>query len=901
MQPQKAVEEVPTTQPMLADAEAHKILVEFNQTAAPYRRDVCVHQLFEEQVERTPDAIAVVCEERCLTYRELNIGANRLAHYLRKRGAGPEGLVGIYVKRSPEMMIGVLGILKSGAAYVPLDPVYPQERLAMIMEDAKASLIVTQSPLLTSLPQNAARTLCLDADWPEIATESHENPTCEAGPQNLSYVLFTSGSTGRPKGVQVEHRNLVNLLSAMQRGPGISGDGVLLAVATLCFDMSVVDLYLPLTSGATLVLATPEQAADGRQLLSLMKRSGATMMQATPSTWRMLLLAGWRGEPKVKVLCGGEAWPHGLATELFPHCTELWNMYGPTETTVWSSSFRVESGQPEPVPIGSPIANTSMYILDDQRSPVGLGVLGELYIGGDGVARGYLHRPELTAERFLDDPFSSIPAARMYRTGDLARFLPDGAIQYVGRADSQVKVRGFRIELGEIELRLAQHHSVQSAVVVAREDSYGDKRLAAYVVPAAGEQVRPAALIAFLRATLPEYMVPSAFVSMHALPLSLNGKIDRLAFPAPEARGSGGAGDGPARDELEALLLDRWQDALGARDIGVTDNFFDLGGNSLTAARLLFEIENIAGREIPLNVFLRGATVEKLARLIRDGSESAPDPVLMTIQAGSGVPFFAVVPPGEDSLGFALLARHMGRDQPLHKLQGREPVITGRRPCFTQDELTALSREYISAMRSVQPEGPYCLGAVCDGVQIAERIVLDLEAQGDEVGFFAIFDTWVLQNVQRPWLWRLAYYGERFDELRKASPRDRWGACVQAVRNNLSRVATTGQLGIKKTVSQAHWPADFVAARFRAPVTLFKKPKQPYFYVNDPLMGWGTRCESRVEVHEVDFDHDQIFREPHVREVGAVLSADLKRVGRRREGMRPHASFPFVHELAEEA
>ena len=478
--PNPALSEIP----LLTDAEKHQLLVEWNDTRIDYPRDKCIHELFETQVAKTPDAIAVVFADQQLTYRELNSRANQLAHYLRKLSVGPETLVGICMERSMEMIVGLLGILKAGGAYVPLDPTYPKERLAFMLEDSRAPFLLTQARLGELRPAFGGTPISLDQDRQDIAQESTANIGPVQSPETLAYVIYTSGSTGKPKGVMIQHRSVVNFLASMARQPGLCETDTLLAVTNLSFDMAGFDFYLPLMVGARMVLARREDAADGLRLRNLLSDSGATVMQATPATWRMLLAAGWQGSRELKILCGGEALSEDLAKQLGQHCASLWNMYGPTETTVYffcrALLSRHSSGRT--VPIGRPIANTQIYILDQQLQPVPIGVPGELHIGGDGLARGYLNRPELTAEKFIANPFGADTPSRVYKTGDLARYLPGGKIEFLGRMDHQVKIRGYRIELGEIEAVLAQHRSIKESVVIARDDSLGSQRLVAYVV-----------------------------------------------------------------------------------------------------------------------------------------------------------------------------------------------------------------------------------------------------------------------------------------------------------------------------------------------------------------------------------------------------------------------------------
>lgn len=472
--------------PLLSDADRKQQLAEWNATARDYPRDRCVHELFEEQVNRTPDAIAVEAEGETLTYTELNLKANQLANYLQSIGVGHESLVGLCVDRSLDMMIGLLGIMKSGAAYVPIDPAFPTERVKGILEDSGVQTIVTQAHLAFDLRDHVERVICIDIEWDTAASKGAEKPETEANADSLAYVIYTSGSTGKPKGVQVEHRSFVNLLCSMKDEPGMKASDVLVAVTTLSFDIAGLELFLPLITGAKVIIASREVASDGNTLANLIAGSGATMMQATPATWRLLLEAGWKGSDTFKILCGGEALPRELANELVTRSGSLWNMYGPTETTIWSSVSKITSTD-GPVFLGDPIANTQFYLLDENLEPLPIGVAGELHIGGDGLARGYFDQKEQTAGKFISDPFSTGDDAKIYKTGDLVRRRDDGNIEFLGRIDHQVKVRGYRIELGEIESALLEHPAVEKAVVAAREDSPGDKRLAAYVVPATGQ------------------------------------------------------------------------------------------------------------------------------------------------------------------------------------------------------------------------------------------------------------------------------------------------------------------------------------------------------------------------------------------------------------------------------
>jgi amino acid adenylation domain-containing protein len=610
--------------PMLTASERHRMLEEWNSTGADLA-DVPVHRLLEAQADRTPQRTALVVKEALLSYAALDARANRLAHVLRSRGIGRGQRVGVCVKRSAEMLAALLGILKSGAAYVPLDPAFPEARLRLMAEDAQMALVLSTADLAGSVGLPRERQLLLDADAQIIAGAPDTRLPVDARadsyaarPEDPAYVIYTSGSTGKPKGVVVPHRAVVNFLASMAREPGLVADDVLVAVTTLSFDIAVLELQLPLAVGATIVLATRDEAMDGSALRALLERQQASVMQATPVTWRLLLEAGWRGRPgraPFKVLVGGEALPALLADQLVATGAEVWNMYGPTETTVWSTCARI-TGSANGITVGRPIANTVVRILDSRNDLCPIGVAGELCIGGTGVALGYWNRPELTAEKFVADPFS--PAgAPLYRSGDRARWRSDGTLEHLGRLDYQVKLRGFRIEVGEIEIAIARHPAVREVAVVAREDARGEQCLVAYVVSEQAPADLPDQLRALLRTTLPEYMIPAHVIALDALPRTLNGKLDRKALPAPigETQARRGMAAAP-RTATEAMVLDAFRQVLAGVDVGVLDNFFDLGGNSLLAARLMARLRTVSGFDLPLRVLFERQTVAALAEAI---------------------------------------------------------------------------------------------------------------------------------------------------------------------------------------------------------------------------------------------------------------------------------------------
>ncbi len=567
-----------------------------------------------------PDAVALTCEGNCLTYGQLNALANRLARHLVQFGVRPDTLLGLFLDRSNELVIAILAILKAGGAYVPIDPAYPADRVAFMLEDARVPVLLTQRKLAGSLPSTTAKVLCVEEVLARPVQPGEEaNLPAVAGPDHLAYVIYTSGTTGKPKGVGIPHSALVNFLLSMQQQPGFSATDTLLAVTTLSFDIAGLELYLPLICGGKVVVAGREDTRDPARLAQRIADSACTVMQATPATWRALIHAGWSGSSHLKVLCGGEALPSDLARDLLLRCAELWNMYGPTETTVWSTLHRVTSAEGV-VPIGRPIANTQVYVLDAERDPghpslVPPGSVGELYIGGDGLARGYWRRQELTQERFVPSPFAA--GARLYRTGDLARFLPDGTLECLGRVDHQVKLRGFRIELGEIESVLRQHPAVRETAVIAREDAPGAKRLVAYVVIPPGQAPRSDELREFLASQLPDYMIPADFVRMRALPLTANAKLDRAALPLPTRENALDAIAYCApQSPIEIQLASIVSQLLALDRVGREDNFFLLGLHSLLSAMLIMRLRERFGVQLTLRDLFETQTLAKLAERV---------------------------------------------------------------------------------------------------------------------------------------------------------------------------------------------------------------------------------------------------------------------------------------------
>lgn len=596
---------------LLSEAETHRVLVEWNLTEETFPGETGIPELLGRRAEENPEMTAIACGTQKWSYAELNRRVEELAEHLRQRKVGPETRVGLCVERCPEMVAALVAILKTGAAYVPLDPTYPPERLEYMLTDSQAALVITQRGVLNVLPKIQAPLLLLDdpqtAPGPQASGSKSSSDFAE-----LAYVIYTSGSTGKPKGVEVLQRAVVNLVTSIARRTGFTAKDNLLAVTTLSFDIAALELFLPLITGGTLTLATREEAGDGTKLAKLLDSCGATVMQGTPATWRLLIEAGWCGSPSLRVFCGGEALPRHLADALLSRTQSVWNLYGPTETTIWSSAWRVEPG--ETIFIGRPLANTQCYILDGRSRPVPVGTVGELYIAGAGVARGYHNQPELTQERFLPNPFAP-EGARMYRTGDLARYWPDGNIECLGRIDHQVKVRGFRIECGEVESVLRECPGIADALVTAWPDAQGDKRLVGYVLSKNGP---PSAtgLRDFAKSRLPLYMVPSRFVVLEKFPLTPNGKIDVRRLPEPDGRVVSTQRYQPPENDTEQQLAQIWQEVLSLSPIGMEENFFELGGDSLSATRVFARINRAFGTQLSLREILENPTLRALARLV---------------------------------------------------------------------------------------------------------------------------------------------------------------------------------------------------------------------------------------------------------------------------------------------
>ncbi|STX48383.1 peptide synthetase, non-ribosomal [Legionella hackeliae] len=716
---------------VITEAERDKIVRAWNDTESPYPMDKTVHRLFEEQVERSGGEVAVIYEDKHLTYEELNAASNRLAHYLLEEGVKPETLVGICSERSLEMIVGILGILKAGGAYVPLDPTYPKERLDYMLSDAQTPVLLTQRHLVGELPETAARVVYLDELGEITRGYSEENPSSGVGPSNLAYVIYTSGSTGKPKGVMIEQLSLVNFLTGFSKSVNYKKDYMCFLSTTLSFDIAGLELYMPLIHGAKLVITDSESQKDPKLLSVLLERYGASILQLTPASWKILLSSGFRNKELI-ALCGGEFLSRDLAIKLSDSVSSVYNCYGPTEATIWSTQTLVDSKNES---IGKPLPNTQCYILNSNFGLVPIGVVGELYIGGDGLARGYLNRPDLTAERFIANPFATREDEalgrnlRLYRTGDLCRYREDGNIEYIGRIDNQVKIRGFRIECGEIESRLLEHSDVKEAVVVAREDKGIDKRLVAYV-SFKGTAVETSSLRSFVSEALPDYMVPSAFVVLEEFPLTPNGKLDRKALPAPEYVSE--KSYVAPRDIVEFKLAQIWQKYLNISKISMSDNFFEVGGHSLLAISVIEAVNKEFCTNLPVASIFNSPTLDQFQRLLRKHSKSKINCMIPLKKEGSFTPLFCIHPVSGEVFCYVDLVKSLDARQPVYGLQQTK-----------EKKVEAMAKEYTSAIKKIQREGPYSLLGWSMGGVIAHEIAFQLEKQGDEIAFLGLIDSFL--------------------------------------------------------------------------------------------------------------------------------------------------------------
>jgi amino acid adenylation domain-containing protein len=908
--------------PLLRGAERHRIVVEWNQTAVDYPKDRCLHELVEEQAEHTPEAVAVVFEKQQLTYRELNDRANQLAHHLQKLGIGPDTLVGICLERSLEMVVGLLGILKAGGAYVPLDPGYPKERLAFMIQDSQPPVLLTQASLLDGLPSHQARIVCLDSDWAQIAQHSATTVARDTDPDHLAYVIYTSGSTGMSKGVEISHRALSNyvqgVLDRLQLQPGAS----MAMVSTIAADLGHTVLFGALCSGRALHLIGVETVLDPERFAQYVAAHRVGILKIVPSHLSALLQARRPADvlPHHALILGGETLPWTLLETVSRHRPDcrIINHYGPTETTVGvltnEPALEQDLGGAS-VPIGQPLPNVQVYVLDRELNPVPIGVTGELYIGGAQVARGYRNRPELTAERFVANPFKR--GELLYRSGDLVRWRANGKIEYLGRIDHQVKMHGFRIELGEIETVLRQHPSVQESIVIAREDIPGDKRLVAYVVArdhTPGDErltqhavsrngaAGPSEFREFLKVKLPEYMLPAHFVFLEKLPLTPNGKTDRKALPRPDFEALADESKFVApRTPKEIVLARIWCEVLGLKQVSIHDNFFELGGHSLLALRIFSKIEKEFGDRPPLATLFQAPTIEKLATVLDDRNWKAALSPLVAIQPGGlRPPFFSVHGGYGEVIFYSELARCLGKDQPFYALRAEGPKL-----CLTRDtSIEAIASYYLQEIRKVQTHGPYFLGGYSIGGIIAFEMAQQLRAAGEEVALLVLFDS---QNPDRPVLLSTVRKRIRLalDESSGLPPSEKRLYIARRIAAMLKRKAENVQevgynllellhktrkpdgenayggllpveLPVRITLKRA--TSKYKPRGYPGRIVLFRAIA-PDGHERADDRGWTEVAEGGLEIHDIPGKHLTIFETPHVQVGAEKLAACIQAAG----------------------
>ena len=840
--------------PMLAGDEARALVEGWNDTACPLPH-ASVVQWYAARVAEMPDAVAIRHEGADWTYADLARRSDTIAARLVAEGVAPGALVGLSLHRSPWMVAAMLGVAKAGAAYLPLDPGFPPARLAMIAEDAAPALVLVEAGTEEALPASAARQLRLDRDWPDqpFAAGSIDG-------EALAYVLYTSGSTGRPKGVEIPHAALVNLLMAMQQAPGFGRGETLLAVTTLSFDIAALELWLPLVSGGTILLVSRDIAIDMAALAGLVETARPDVMQATPATWRGLIEAGWQGDPRLRILCGGEAMPRVLAEKLLPRAGALWNMYGPTETTIWSTVARIEPG-PGAIPIGRPIANTRIRILDAAGNDLPTGAIGELLIGGRGVARGYRGRPDLTAQRFVEHQ-----GERLYRTGDLARWRADGVLECLGRTDHEEKIRGFRVAIEEVEGALARLPGVSAAAVRAWPDTSGERALAGYIV-GTGE---PAAWREMLGATLPDYMIPTRFVVLDTMPLTPNGKADRNALPEPGAA-IGNRAEPPATADEERLAT-IWRDVLKIDTVSRRDDFFDLGGHSLLVARLLRRIEADYGIKVPMAALFRAPRLADMAELIASGRD-IESPVMAPIQPlGSETPILWL----DGGSTFRPLAERLGTDQPFFGIS-IDVVLNAAGGCPKRiEDVAAL---LVAAIREIQPTGPYRLGGWCTSGIVAYAVAAQLRAEGEDVPLLMLIHAFHPVKARsiggtRFFLSKLRFH---IDQSMRQPQGKRWRYFLDRLQGMSDAAALAG--GREAVLQPALRSAlDRITLRYTPPsydgtVMLFQPAEHPG--VLDFVDDWKSDVTGAFSSHIIAGGHRTMLEPPYVDSLAATLRPAL--------------------------
>ncbi|MDZ7949854.1 amino acid adenylation domain-containing protein [Nostoc sp. DedQUE09] len=881
---------------VLTASEQEQLLFKFNQTRVNYPQDASLHQLFEQQVELTPDSLALISESEELTYRQLNHRVNQLVHYLQKQGVKKHTLVALCLERSIDMVVGIIAILKTGGAYIPLDPSYPVERLNFMLSDSQASLLISNQEILEKLSLSSSKIVCLDIYKDEIAQESLENPIDISPSDNLAYIIYTSGSTGIPKGVLGTHRGTVNGLHWLWKTYPFTEGEVCCQKTAISFVDSVWEIFAPLLQGIPTVIISNATVLDAQLFIETLAHHKVTRIILVPSFLRLLLnnyshLAKKLSQLKLWV-SSGEALSVKLVKtfqELIPFA-KLINLYGSSEVSANATYYDTSllQDQANSVPIGRPIDNTQVYVLNRDLQPTPIGVVGELYIGGDGLANGYLHHSELTEERFINNPF--IPGNKLYKTGDLVRYIKDGNLEYLGRDDEQVKIRGFRVELGEVATVIAQHPDVQQAVVLAKNDAQQDQRLIAYLVT--DKQDIATQLLPELQQKLPNYMLPSTFVVLDTLALTPNGKVDKLALQNYEiTQCNTNKSFVNPRNFTELILVKLWENLLNTSPIGVIDNFFDLGGHSFLAVRLMAQIQDKFGHNLALSTLFENPTIEKLATIISQPFRQSSNSHLVAINSdGDKIPFFCIHGAGGNIGPYFNLSKRLGEDYPLYAL---EDTLEKEKPEVISVEETAA--RYLLEIRKIQPNGPYLLGGHCYGGVLAFEIAQQLQKQGQTVGLLVVIDAILSETPiestdddDAKFLLRIAEsikthnnidFSVPFEELEDLPLTEQLSLINEKSNFIFSDVEIEDFLRYYK-LFKAHVKAmrNYKPQVYPHSITLFRAKEEiihdfdnPEWYSNDPLLGWGKCSSQPIQVIEVPGDHFSIFVEPHIQELAKYL------------------------------
>src|SRR5947209_4563588 len=859
---------------MLTSEERDYIVVAFNQTRREYPAHLRLHQLFENHALSRPGAPAVLVGDEVTSYAELNRRANQIAHLLISHGTVPGDRIALMLPRTADLVAAMFGVLKAGAAFCPLDPAFASARNQLAIEDCAPRLILSHSSLIAKLPADIAPIVQLDCETEALSSFPGSDPVLSVRADDVCYVIYTSGSTGRPKGVEVMHKGAVNLVCWMHRQFELTHNDCMGALGSVAFDICIPEIFGCLTCGGRLAIGERQVSANGEALANFLLQNEVSMTLLTPTSWSLLLQTGFKTDKLKRITCA-----ESVSQELIEGLLDssplapLYNGYGPTETTVWSTLQRFTSAD-APVLIGQPIDNTKIHILDSHTNVCPVGVIGEIHIGGENIAKGYLGLPQQTAEKFIPDPFSTAAGARLYKTGDLGRYRYDGSVQLLGRADTQVKVRGYRVELGEIEQVVAAAPGVTDCVVILHGD-----RFAAYVV-SSDASLDVSAVRAFVEERLPDYMVPVSWMQLREMPITPGGKVDRKNLPAPDFSSTGRRSGQTATTREQIVIAEIWKEVLGIDDVYLDDDFFEVGGHSLSAVTMMAKVCEGFGYEVPLRTLFNAPTLRELtAEVINARHDQALSPVIPIRKTGNKPPLFCVARPNVNALGFVFLSRKFSSDLPVSGLQ-TTMENDGLIRAFTNEEYESKAAEYVRAMRQIQPSGPYFLVGYCEGAHIAFEMARQLENSNEEVGMVAILDAWPIENTIDRRKFLLHSYGRVVRTFLKSDNRRRWRMIVRkfkglpalepqnlAIRRKLVRDPDadpqTGRVASRDP--ERYWPGkDFIPTKIAGKVTVFRVERQAHYRIKDEALGWGARARGGVDTIHVPGSHALILRDPAV-------------------------------------